>query len=168
MAGPQRPRAAVLFKHGSFTYRITEVLDTFANWLTQVSPRRAARRRMRRYVSVLTQMAAVSSPHGIEYEWETYPFQAEFLELQKAGFVTGEIGTHCKGPQFSEGTTVLFMGGITVSGIGKLADLTDYLWRTSAWGTVTDSLVKFAWLAIGILLGYVCASLVGSGPPTPS
>jgi len=144
------------------------VFTAFTKWLKQDSPRRAARKKMRRYVDVLTQMAAVSSPHGNEFEWETYPFQTEFLELQKAGFVTGEIGTVCKGSQFSEGTTVLFMCGITVSGIGKLADLTDYLWRTSAWGTVTDSLVKFAWLAIGILLGYVCASLVGRAPLSPS
>lgn len=119
---------------------------------------------MRRYVHVLTEMAATNSPHGAEYEWAAFPYQSEFLELQKAGFVTGEIGIVGKGSAFKEGTTILFMTGITVPGIGKLAELSDYLWRTSVWGTVGDSLVKFAWLTVGALLGYVAAHLFGRVP----
>ena len=91
-------------------------------------------------------------------EWVTFQFKPEFNDLRANGYVSGTVDEEPDG----HGTrTVIFQPQITISGSVKLAELSEYLWKTSYLGMIMSSLIKFFWLVTGIVIGYL-ASLVFS------
>lgn len=124
------------------------------------SPSKAAataRDNIKRYMNVLTSLASRSSSSDLE--WEPFPLKDEFMGLREAGFVTGELGSVVMHSHFPEGTEILSNAGITVDGVVKLAELSEYLWRTSVTGKVVGSLVQLLWLIVGVVIGYMSTIL---------
>jgi len=130
-----------------------------AERITLSTARGAARERMARYVSLLTLFASFRSRGPgtddlgrDDFEWESFGFTAEFSELKDAGYVKGEIGRVITHPHFPTDTMTVSSPGITASGIMQLAELSEYLSRTSISGMIARALLRVGWVVVGVLL----------------
>ena len=126
-----------------------------------------ARSRIKRYITVLTIFSAASDRQSSEQgiEWASFPFKSEYSELRDAGYIKGDIGMPCDVGGGSSGPAEIFMCGITVSGVMKLAELSEFLSRTSLSGRIILSLVQLGWLLVGVLIGTVVATMSGTSVP---
>ena len=115
----------------------------------------AARSKISRYITVLTIFSAVSNRDASDQsiDWESFPFKAEYSELREAGFITGDIGFPCAPGGARSGPAEIFKCGITAAGAMKLAELSEYLWKSSVLGRIVLSLVQAGWLVVGVLIG---------------
>jgi hypothetical protein len=132
------------------------MMNSTARGMTATSEALAmARSRIKRYITVLTIFSDASDRDIREssIDWESFPFKAEYAELADAGFIKGEIGVPVKAGGSERGPAEVFMPRITVSGVMKLAELSDYLWKTSSVGRLVLSLIQMGWLVVGVLIG---------------
>ena len=137
--------------------------ESLASTPSRVGAGLAARNQIQRHIKALHFFATLpnsafydGSERPEKIDWETFHFKQEFHDLKLNGYVSGTVD-HSK-------PSVILNPRITVSGSVKLAELSEYLWKTSTLGRITSSLVKFFWLVIGVVIGYV-ASIILSTPP---
>lgn len=115
--------------------------------------RDVARKRMQRYVDVLTHFASLPDDTQ-SVTVESIPHNALFSELKHEGLVAGDFGVGvAPETHLPSGPPLVLLPGISVSGIAKLAELSEYLWRTSPWGKVVASMIQLLWLVVGVIIG---------------
>lgn len=120
------------------------------------SARKAARSKMSRYVHVLLLFSGLE---GGSLNWSGFDFKAEYSELTRKGLIKGNIG-NVVDPETLQGTgeQILTDPIITVEGVDKIAELTEFLWRTSLLGKITTALVQLLWLIAGVVIGHILST----------
>jgi hypothetical protein len=115
--------------------------------------RQATRARMSRYVDLLS---LFSDFKGDSLNWTSFEFKDEYNELKAAGLITGQIANVVDpDTKLGTGEQVLCRIGVTVEGVGKMAELSEFLWKTSIVGKVTASIVQMLWLVAGVIIGHL-------------
>lgn len=114
-----------------------------------------ARARIEQYVDILTYFSALA-PNVPQVDWESVPHRDLFDELKDAGYVTGILGNACKpGSHLPSGEMVLAAPCITPTGVSKLAEFSDFLWKSSPMGQFTAALMQALWILLGAFIGCV-------------
>lgn len=115
--------------------------------------KQATRYRVSRYVDLLS---LFSESTGGSLNWTSFEFKDEYNELKKAGLITGQIANVIdEATHQGTGQQVIDKPGITVEGVMKMAELTEFLWKTSFVGKVSASLEQLLWLIAGVVIGRV-------------
>lgn len=97
--------------------------------------------------------------NNIRLNWSKLEHETECRELFDAGLITGKDTRSSGDGGLVDGVLLLGSPAITLEGVSKLVELSDYYWKTSWQGKMLENVTKFGWSIAGAAIG-VTATLL--------